>query len=238
MLKLLERSVRAGEDVEPYRGDSVTPAVEEEAPNSSPKKKGKKTKSSPQPEVPVVQLSDSEIELLDRTLDTARDSVLAAEAALALLCADRLAKHLYSEELIGSCLSSLKNALARVVYPSVEASSSSSLSIPLAWLLLSPPDPHVKICRDKLNEVHRACGATLLRVDALVRSDVVSMSDALVIQAVYVAIGPFFVVEATPESTAKGKKDVMASAILGGSAMKGLRLDALSLIRSVSTCTT
>lgn len=61
------------------------------------------------------------------------------------------------------------------------------------------------------------------------------MSDSIIIQGVYIAIGPFFVVEAGADGEGKGKKD-NASVIhstLGSSAMRGLRLDALSLIRSV-----
>ena len=61
------------------------------------------------------------------------------------------------------------------------------------------------------------------------------MSESIIIQAVYIAIGPFFVVEG--EGEGKGKKATAPSnivAALGGSAMRGLRLDALSLIRSVS----
>ena len=62
-----------------------------------------------------------------------------------------------------------------------------------------------------------------------------AMSESIIIQAVYIAIGPFFIVEA--ENDSKGKKGSANSAdlALGASAMRSLRLDALSLIRSVST---
>lgn len=59
------------------------------------------------------------------------------------------------------------------------------------------------------------------------------MSDSIIIQAVYIAIGPFFVVDAGGDSDAKAKKDNVVIKTLGKSAMRGLRLDALSLIRSV-----
>ena len=61
-----------------------------------------------------------------------------------------------------------------------------------------------------------------------------SMSEAIVIQAVYVAIGPFFVVEGGTDSKGKEKKSSALSATLGTSAMRGLRLEALGLICSVS----
>lgn len=59
------------------------------------------------------------------------------------------------------------------------------------------------------------------------------MSDSIIIQAVYIAIGPFFVVD-SGEGDTKGKKDSVVLNTFGKSAMRGLRLDALALIRSVS----
>lgn len=59
------------------------------------------------------------------------------------------------------------------------------------------------------------------------------MSETIIIQAVYIAIGPFFITE-TNENEGKGKKENVILNTLGNSAMRGLRLDALSLIRSVS----
>jgi len=59
------------------------------------------------------------------------------------------------------------------------------------------------------------------------------MSDSIIIQAVYIAIGPFFVVDSGGDGDRKGKKEDIIFSTLGKSAMRGLRLDALSLIRSV-----
>lgn len=59
------------------------------------------------------------------------------------------------------------------------------------------------------------------------------MSDSIIIQVVYIAIGPFFVVDGGGDGDGKGKKDNLVIKTLGKSAMRGLRLDALSLIRSV-----
>ena len=60
------------------------------------------------------------------------------------------------------------------------------------------------------------------------------MSDSIIIQVVYIAIGPFFVVDAGGDGDGKDKKkDNLVIKTLGKSAMRGLRLDALSLIRSV-----
>ena len=66
------------------------------------------------------------------------------------------------------------------------------------------------------------------------------MSDSIIIQAVYIAIGPFFVVESGVDDGLKGakkEKENVVNRTLGKSAMRALRLDALSLIRSVSVHT-
>lgn len=70
----------------------------------------------------------------------------------------------------------------------------------------------------------------------LINAESVAMSDSIIIQAVYIAIGPFFVVDAGGDVDNKGKKESVVIKTLGKSAMRGLRLDALSLIRSVSNC--
>ena len=75
------------------------------------------------------------------------------------------------------------------------------------------------------------------------------MSDAIIIQAVYIAIGPFFVVESGDGGSYddrefekekgrkrdKGEKENVVIRTFGKSAMRGLRLDALSLIRTVGS---
>ena len=60
------------------------------------------------------------------------------------------------------------------------------------------------------------------------------MSDSIIIQAVYIAIGPFFVVEAGTDGDSKVKKDSVILNTFGKSAMRGLRLDCLGLLRGAS----
>lgn len=74
----------------------------------------------------------------------------------------------------------------------------------------------------------------------MVNAETVAMSDSIIIQAVYIAIGPFFVADSGGEVDGGGagggkgtKKESVIIKTLGKSAMRGLRLDALSLIRSV-----
>lgn len=89
--------------------------------------------------------------------------------------------------------------------------------------------------RKQFNELFQALTSVLPRVNNLVNVESVAMSDAIIISAVYIAIGPFFVVESGDgEGKGKKEKDNIVLRTFGKSAMRGLRLDALALIRSVS----
>lgn len=92
-----------------------------------------------------------------------------------------------------------------------------------------------QVHRRQLSETFQALSAVLPRINTLVNAESVAMSDTIIIRAVYIAIGPFFVVDAGGDGDAKGKnaKENVVLRTLGKSAMRGLRLDALSLIRSV-----
>lgn len=121
-----------------------------------------------------------------------------------------------------------------VVYPFVEASGDNSgpASLLLRHILLpSSRDSHH---RRQVAEIFQAVSAVIPRINDLISADSMAMSETIIIQAVYIAIGPFFVTE-TSEHEGKGKKENVVLNTLGTSAMRGLRLDALSLIRSVST---
>ena len=94
------------------------------------------------------------------------------------------------------------------------------------------------IRRQQVGEVFQALCSVIPRINTLIsRSDGgVAMSDSIIIQAVYIAIGPFFVVELGSEGgkSAKDKSNNYVLNALGGtSALRGLRLTALALIRSV-----
>ena len=242
ILKMLERSVRAGEDLDPFKADKPP----EMRASASPNKKGKVSKKptsdqrlQSQPPVggdePQVDASadaieppsvtDADLDSLAHTLELARDSILAADCCIALLGAGRLPKQVYSEELITACLGAVKNQLEQIVYPFVESSDTSALLLHVSR--------HEKAHRAQIAEVFQALTSVLPRINNLVCADTVAMSDAIIIQGVYIAIGPFFVAEAGASDT-KGKRESFVVNTLGQTAMRGLRLEALSLIRSVS----
>jgi cohesin loading factor subunit SCC2 len=253
VLKMLERNVKAGEEADPLKLESA-PVRPNDGETASPTKKSK-GKSTPKNKgakgvedtadgegerlSPAESASQavSEQELVDLTvgLDVARDSVLAAEACLAMLSSDRLPRQLYSEELITSCLLAVKNQLTRIIYPFMEAAPGDVLPA-LLQHLMQRGTPVSQACqghRSQLTELFLAVSAAFPRMQKMVDADSVAMSDAIVIQAVFIAIGPFFVVEGEPETGGKNKKDNAVLNTLGPSAIRGLRLEALSLIRSV-----
>lgn len=150
---------------------------------------------------------------------------------------------LYSEELITSCLTAIRNQLTKIIYAFTEASASDTRdSSPLLKCITSSPGAKEKNAKVDLTELRTLIGeifqvitAVLPGINNLVCADIMTMSDTIVIQAVYIAIGPFFVIESGGDSD-KIKKTTsgqLVSSTLGSSGMRGLRLEALSLVRSV-----
>lgn len=104
LLKVLERSIKTGESVDPfvYHGPPVANT------RGSPKKpkkpaKGKKTAKSQSPDAEgevapeeearqTLALTEEDYDALTKTLNLARDSILAADCCVALLASDRLTK--------------------------------------------------------------------------------------------------------------------------------------------------
>jgi len=131
LLKLLDRSVRAGEDIEPFLYH-VTHHASSSA-KSSPRKpavkksvKLKKTDTPSKSETPngedvmevdeqgAPDLGDADFDKLSRLLDVARDSIVAADCCIALLGSDRLTKQVGSDlNTHISCPLSLSSSIPR-----------------------------------------------------------------------------------------------------------------------------
>ena len=113
LLKLLDRSVRVGEDIQPffYHATHNAPSSTKSSPrkpvakkNVKPKKSDARSKSqTPKDEDEMdtgmqveeqsaPDLGDADFDKLSRLLDVARDSIVAADCCIALLGSDRLAK--------------------------------------------------------------------------------------------------------------------------------------------------
>lgn len=105
LLKILERSVRTGHDIDPFETASVPPS---DTVHGSPKKR--QAKDGPSrggtPDDQIAGPSDSVSDLgdqsdvnvaaLEKSLDVARDSILAANCCISLLSSDRLPKQVSS----------------------------------------------------------------------------------------------------------------------------------------------
>ena len=154
-------------------------------------------------------------------------------------------------------MDTVKNGLTKILYPFVEACSPEAISNkqlgvnPLLVHLVKPgstsDNPSSTTTqahhRKQISDLFHALSAVLPKINALVNAESVAMSDTIIIQTVYIAIGPFFVVEPGAEHDSSSKsggskkdkdKDSILNKTLGKTAMRALRLDALSLVRSVS----
>lgn len=255
LLKILERSIKAGEALDPLRASAHVSHANK---NTSPRKLKKSPKAqrvahqdrdatgSASLNVPeedthesgvdsadmLQELTEAHLHDLSKQLEVARDSILAVECCVALLSGEGLTKQLYSEELITACLSTVKNQLTMILFPFVEAAGAGGSSSPQLQCIHSNTHTHSGDLRRLLSELFQAVSAVLPRINVLFSGENIVMSDAIIIQTVYIAIGPFFVVE-SGEGDFKSKKDNVVLNTLGNSAMRGLRLDALSVIRSI-----
>jgi cohesin loading factor subunit SCC2 len=112
LLKLLERNVRAGEDVDPFPSSAPSHASKSVSPQKKSPKKSTKVKKNDrrsrsrtpghdegetedwdgEDRAEADELSESDFDKLTRMLDIARDSIFAADCCIALLASDRLTK--------------------------------------------------------------------------------------------------------------------------------------------------
>ena len=150
--------------------------------------------------------------------------------------------------MITACLAAIKNQLTKIIYPFVEATSASLSNLaPSLHHIVKNASGRSQGYRRQISEIFQALSSVLPRVNTLINAASITMSDTIIIQAVYIAIGPFFVVESGEGSYVdgdvekekgkrrdKGEKENVVIRTFGKSAMRGLRLDALSLIRTVS----
>lgn len=247
VMRILERTLRAAEALDPFKiGNGL---LQKTAPRSrsvtaSPSKRRGKKKAKGDDEMSEAGQNNGEadsqslealaedVEGMSDRLNLASESILAAEAYLTLLTSDRLPKQLYSEDLITSCLNIIKNHLDRIIYPFVESSTESSNA--LLNHVTKDNSSLAKTHRSQITDLSILIFATLPKINKMVHTDVMTMSDGIVIQTVYIAIGPFFLAEVEPERGSKGKKESLVQSTIGATALRGLRLDSISLLRSVS----
>ncbi|KAG9034044.1 Sister chromatid cohesion protein 2 [Tulasnella sp. JGI-2019a] len=264
VLKLLARSVKLGEDLDPFTGPPPTLASTEEEKlgkgkqKAVPKKKTKPVKrarsGSRAADNDLNELKEDgdlkaadaasskmgasidDLEKLESQLQMAKESILAVDACLSLLSADKLPKQLYSEELITNCFSLVKDQLAKIIYQFTEASADLHGESSAVLIYVTTEDDAMSTtCRQIIGEIFQCLSVVIPRITALVSRTDLAMSESIIIHAIYIAIGPFFVVEFGGESnrTSKDKNSLILNALGGAATLRGLRLSALSLIRNI-----
>ncbi|KAG9123567.1 Sister chromatid cohesion protein 2 [Ceratobasidium sp. 392] len=243
ILRTLGRSVTKGEDLDPFGSPLGGPGAGNAAKTKvKGKKKGKGVAEEEVEETEQkeeVELSEEDFVKLASVLETAKEAVIAADCVLAILGGEKLPKQLYSEDLITSCLTAVKNQLSGIIYPYVEtASDVHGHSPPLLLHVAQSSSSSAVDHRNLLGDIFRVLNAVLPRITALANHGV---SETMVIQAAFIGIGPFFVVEVTNEKTGKssaadkknsGRMQVL-DALGGATSMRGLRLTALGLVRAL-----
>ncbi|KAJ1021124.1 hypothetical protein NDA16_003910 [Ustilago loliicola] len=206
--------------------------------------------------------ADEDLEKINATFAVVDHAVLAAECSLGFLTGDVLPKQILSEDHIRVCFEAVKTCLEKVILPFIEACSGSSATAPHPVLValidvLAPQKARKKkaavaaaeestsstaiICRNTLSDLFSHLCSALFFVQRMVRMPCIALSDSIVISAVYLALGPFFVLEpeaasggASSETAKAAARGRSALASLGGAnSMKTLRLPALNLLRSI-----
>lgn len=150
---------------------------------------------------------------LDDNLVTLKNAITATDTVMILLGSASLPKQLYSEDLINLGLGVLKTQLASVIYPSLDPERS-----PLGS---GPVDQDIAIL---IRKILTAASSAFTSVTALLKQE--DATDATLINAVYIAIAPFF----SETGMNNNSKDVA-----GSLEMKVVRSQALAIIRTVGS---
>ncbi|KAL9941101.1 hypothetical protein V8E36_000589 [Tilletia maclaganii] len=270
LLRIVERTVRAA--------DGTSPFTEGRPPQTGPTKSDAGTASDDaapssdgtEGETGTASKKDISSQYLDLShrLERIAVGVLASECCFEIFTVDGLPASMLSEDILQTCLDTLKLSVNDTILPFVEgcADLKTASTQPLLQHFLQNLVPAplrkkrgrqsktkaidvkcttaITSCGDQITSVFVRTYAALGALQHLVSMDSVSLSESVLISAIYVSLGPFFAIE--PEDTAgKGKgttsKDQKAGsaartaidAVGGTSAMRNLRLPALHLLRGI-----
>ncbi|OCF60187.1 hypothetical protein L486_02867 [Kwoniella mangroviensis CBS 10435] len=242
ILRLLERSMRDMESLAVFPEDRK-PAVSASAQASG---EGKKKTSSKKKKEPVnpddndddqeFTLSEDALQKHERTSDRVRDGVAAAECVLILLDSEGLSKQMYSEDLLTISISIIKEQMEKVIFPIVEGLAGEKISSNYLAHIVQAETMSLKKGKSKalspyfahpsFSAIATSIISSIPRLTSMIGRPQLAFSDSLVIQIVYLAIGPLFINEPVMK---RGKKDGMGKE--GGGVMKGLKMEALGCLR-------
>ncbi|KIR30957.1 cohesin loading factor subunit SCC2 [Cryptococcus deuterogattii LA55] len=240
LLRHLEKCIRDAEGTSAFPEDRKAAIVDE----TGKKKKGKSKTGSVSPLKPVNAFKsegqDLEEEIPQTRMATCHEALLrlrrgvaAAECCFVLLDSEGLTRQVYSEDLLSTCVQMVKEQLAQVIVPILQGMAGEKIaSSTLAHVVqgelanfekeklsmpLSPYFHNVTI-----SAIAQSICSTLPRLTSMVSRESFAFSESLIIQIVYLAKEPLFVVD--PGAKKKSEKEGMAI-------VKTLRMEALSLLR-------
>lgn len=173
-------------------------------------RKGKKVVEMEEEE--AFEWDPDNLQLLENNLIALKNAIIATETVMIILGSASLPKQLYSEDVINSGLNLLKAQLTAVIYPSLDCERST----------LGSATQEDGIATS-IRKILTAASASFTGIAMLLKQE--EATDTAVINAVYIAIAPFFC-----EYGVKGK----AKDVLGALEMKVVRGQALVILRTVS----
>nr|XP_019013987.1 uncharacterized protein I206_00064 [Kwoniella pini CBS 10737]OCF52768.1 hypothetical protein I206_00064 [Kwoniella pini CBS 10737] len=234
ILRLLERNMRDTENLVVFSEGKKVSA------NSEEKGKKKKDKTSQINNTNghdhVETLSDNVIEKYENSLARVRNGVVAAECVLVLLDSEGLSKQMYSEDLLSTCVSTIKEQMEKTIFPIIEGLAGEKISSTYLSHIVQVESNSVKRGKTKalspyfahpvLSAIAASVISSIPRLTSMISRPQIALSDSLIIQTVYLAIGPLFVNEPVLK---RSKKDTGGKE--GGGVMKGLKMEALGCLR-------
>lgn len=125
LLRVLERSMTDGKDLEPFPDNGRRTIIENPSPNKGRGKKGKKaTEAEPSTEL---ELTDEERSSGERVLSTMSNAAVAALCCLVVLRSHGLPKQLYSEDLLELAVTTVRSQMTAVLFPVIEGLAGDSM---------------------------------------------------------------------------------------------------------------
>ncbi|CAK9787000.1 hypothetical protein CC85DRAFT_288268 [Cutaneotrichosporon oleaginosum] len=238
LLRILERSMQDGQDLDPFPDNGRRTVIENASPVKGAKgRKGKKaTSNGPEPS-PELEVSEEEKNTGERTLATLSNAAAAALCCLVVLRTPGVPKELYSEDLLTKAITTVRSQMAGVLFPVIEGLAGDKIrSNYLAWIVTDEASAAAKGKSKKdtasfnnpfLSSIAHFTSAAVPHITGLINKHNVTFGEQLIINAVYLALGPVFVHE--PARRGKAKAPGTATWAL----MKTLRTDALGCLRVI-----
>ncbi|WVW81234.1 hypothetical protein I302_103225 [Kwoniella bestiolae CBS 10118] len=236
ILRLLERNMRDMENLTVFLEDRKPTTQTGEGKKKSASKKKKDTPDPSGDDIEELGLSEDALEKHESILGRVRDGVGAAECVLVLLDSEGLSKQMYSEDLLTTSVSVVKEQMEKVMFPIVEGLAGEKISSNYLAHIVQAETASSKKGKAKalspyfshpsLSAIAASIISSIPRLTSMISKPQLAFSDSLIIQTVYLAIGPLFINEPMLK---RGKKD--ATGKEGGGVMKGLKMEALGCLR-------